>query len=35
MSRVDDLITELAPGGVEYKALDEIGDLTSGFHGGG
>ena len=30
MSRIDELITELAPDGVEYRALDEIGDLIRG-----
>jgi hypothetical protein len=31
MSRIDDLIAELCPGGVEFKALGEIGD----WYGGG
>lgn len=33
MSRIDDLIAELCPGGVEYKALGEIGSLYTGLSG--
>jgi type I restriction enzyme, S subunit len=30
MSRIDELITELCPNGVEFKALGEIGTITRG-----
>ena len=30
MSRLQQLITELCPNGVEYKRLDEVADITMG-----
>ena len=33
MSRIDDLIRDLCPGGVEYKSLGEVGHLLGGLTG--
>ena len=33
MSRINDLIKELCPAGVEYKKLKEIGDTFTGLSG--
>ena len=30
MNRIDELIAELCPDGVEYKALGEVGTFTRG-----
>lgn len=33
MSRIDELIAELCPNGVEYKTLGELGEFYSGLSG--
>ena len=33
MSRLDELIKELCPNGVEYKKLGELGDFYGGLSG--